>query len=342
MDDTRTLLNTPMGRRRLLGLVAGGAVAGILAACGTDAAPTTAAGSSGAAGGTARPTSQGQVVIATTAPTAAAMSAATAAPASSAATASGMSVTMTRPELKGTISLARQFDPPLSGGKPDPRTTVFKDLLTQYQKDHPGVTVEFERDSRLVCHGDLPVGRHALRRKEYAHRGRHLPGADDHRCARGEQHRAVGEPDAHTRCALGLLRSGVEERLRRRSVHLHEVRPQEQLLRPLHPVQVRVDVQQRPLEESGPHRRRRTEDVEAMVRCVRQAESGGRDPHRARRLGTGTVTHRVDSLHRPRSQAVGQHQRGQSLPDVAAKSSTRSARTSGRSTRRGAASGGSN
>lgn len=160
MDGTtkRAGFGIQVGRRRILGFAAGGAAAGILAACGgNDVATTTAGGAatSGSAGGTVRPTSQGQVTISTStgAPAAAsapattagatagatsAMTAATSAPTGASSTA----ITMMRPELKGAISLARQFDPPLSGGKPDPRTTVFKDLLKQYQTEHPGVTVE--------------------------------------------------------------------------------------------------------------------------------------------------------------------------------------------------------
>ena len=49
---------------------------------------------------------------------------------------------MTRPELKGNISMARQPNPPLSTGKPDPDTVIFADLLKRYQTEHPGVTID--------------------------------------------------------------------------------------------------------------------------------------------------------------------------------------------------------
>ncbi len=148
------VFGTQVRRRKLLGMAAGGAMAGILAACGGDTAPTAttapaatrAAGASAPAGTSGpmvtilTPTAAGAAPVATAATGAASAPAGTTAPATSAG--AGATVTMTRAELKGTISLARQFDPPLSTGKPDPRTTSFKDLLTQYQKDHPGVTVE--------------------------------------------------------------------------------------------------------------------------------------------------------------------------------------------------------
>jgi len=142
-DITRpTRFATRFGRRRALGVAAGGAAVGILAACGANDATTAPGGAAttGAAGGTVRPTSQAQVTISTPVPATAAPAmagAATTAPVGGSAT-----ITMTRPELKGNISLARQFDPPLSGGKPDPRTTVFKDLIKQYQTEHPGVTID--------------------------------------------------------------------------------------------------------------------------------------------------------------------------------------------------------
>lgn len=156
MDETRSLgslFAARVRRRNLLGLAAGGAATGILAACGSSATPTNTAAPAGAAtkaGAAGAPTSQGVVTISTPTAAAAVAPAATtsgSAPAGTAAAtaasaATSPSIAMTRPELKGTISLARQFDPPLSGGKPDPRTTVFKDLLKQYQTDHPGVTIE--------------------------------------------------------------------------------------------------------------------------------------------------------------------------------------------------------
>ncbi len=135
-------------RRRVLGMTAVGAGSAILAACGgsSSTTPTTAATSTGGA----------KVVIST--PAAAAPTAATgaggtspagSAPASgaptTAAAASSPSVAITRPELKGKVTIARQPASPLSNGKDDPGNIVFQQLIDRYQKEHPGVTMEWVR-----------------------------------------------------------------------------------------------------------------------------------------------------------------------------------------------------
>lgn len=137
MSDETKFLAARLNRRRVLGMTAGGAAVGILTACGSSSSPTEAPKAAGAA---ASPTGGAVVTILTPTPAAAPATAATSG--SPAAAAANPTISVTRPELKGTISLARQFDPPLSNGKPDPRTTIFKDLLKQYQTDHPGVTIE--------------------------------------------------------------------------------------------------------------------------------------------------------------------------------------------------------
>jgi ABC-type glycerol-3-phosphate transport system substrate-binding protein len=138
-SDRKRVLRMRLDRRRLLGMAAGGAAAGILAACGSSEATSTPkpAGATGAA-----PTSQGVVTIVTPTPVA---GAATTAPSGSApsGTTAAASITTTRPELKGNISLARQPNVPLSNGKPDPNTVIFGDLLKRYQQEHPGVTIDY-------------------------------------------------------------------------------------------------------------------------------------------------------------------------------------------------------
>ncbi|MDQ6905863.1 MAG: extracellular solute-binding protein [Chloroflexota bacterium] len=142
----QSFLTARVNRRRMLGIAAGGAVTGILAACGSsNATDTPKAGASTTSGGAA-PTSQGVVTITT--PTPAAASAATKAPggsavASGATPAASGSITVTRPELKGAISMARQPNVPLSSGKPDPNTVIFGDLLKRYQQEHPGITIDY-------------------------------------------------------------------------------------------------------------------------------------------------------------------------------------------------------
>jgi len=146
-----SFLQARVNRRRVLGIAAGGAVAGILAACGGSAATSTPkAGAATTSGGA--PTSQGVVTITT--PTPAAASAASTASVGSAVAggatpATNASITVTRPELKGNISLARQPNVPLSNGKPDPNTVIFGDLLKQYQTEHPGITIDYS---------DIPSG----------------------------------------------------------------------------------------------------------------------------------------------------------------------------------------
>lgn len=131
------VLRMRLGRRRLLGLAAGGAVAGILAACGSSSTATPQTGGATSAA----PTGQGVVTILTPTPQA---GAATTAPNGSApsGTTAAASITTTRPELKGNISMARQPNAPLSNGKPDPDTVIFGDLLKRYQQEHPGVTID--------------------------------------------------------------------------------------------------------------------------------------------------------------------------------------------------------
>lgn len=146
------LLQMRLNRRRMLNLAAGGAAVGILAACGSSkATDTPKAGAATSSSGGAAPTTQGVVTILTPTPAA---SAATTAPSGSAAAggatpAANASITVTRPELKGNISLARQPNTPLSNGKPDPDTVIFGDLLKRYQQEHPGITIDYS---------DIPSG----------------------------------------------------------------------------------------------------------------------------------------------------------------------------------------
>src|SRR5262245_19922313 len=135
----QAVLRMRLDRRRLLGLVAGGAVAGILAACGSSSEATSTPKTGGAA--SVSSTSQGVVTILTPTPAA---GAATTPPSGSApsGTTAPASITTTRPELKGNISMARQPNAPLSNGKPDPDTVIFGELLKRYQQEHPGVTID--------------------------------------------------------------------------------------------------------------------------------------------------------------------------------------------------------
>ncbi len=126
-------------RRGILGVAAAGAGGAILAACGGDTPNTPAAPAATSTGGA-------RVTIST--PTAAAPSAAaggTAAAGSAAAPAASPSVAVTRAELKGKVTIARQPASPLSNGKDDPGNVVFQDLINRYQKEHPGVTLEWVR-----------------------------------------------------------------------------------------------------------------------------------------------------------------------------------------------------
>jgi ABC-type glycerol-3-phosphate transport system substrate-binding protein len=143
MPSDSKFLAMRVNRRRMLGIAAGGAATGILAACGSSSATATPKAAATTSGGAA-PTTQAVVTILTPTPAAAA---ATSAPSGSAAAtgatpAASGSITVTRPELKGNISMARQPNPPLSTGKPDPDTVIFTDLLKRYQTEHPGVTID--------------------------------------------------------------------------------------------------------------------------------------------------------------------------------------------------------
>lgn len=137
-----------LNRRRALGLAIAGAGGAVVAACGgTDSGSTPTTGAPA-------PTSTGgaRVTITTPTPAAAAVSTmttggasvttGTSAPAPTVATAASPSMTTA---LKGKITIARQPASPLSTGKDDPANIVFQQLLDRYQKEHPGVTVEWIR-----------------------------------------------------------------------------------------------------------------------------------------------------------------------------------------------------
>lgn len=136
-------------RRGILGVAAAGAGGAILAACGgeTPAAPTVpAATSTGGARVTISTPSAAPAAASSVSgvPTTAASSPATGAAGGTPA-ASGTSVAVTRPELKGKVTIARQPASPLSNGKDDPGNIIFQDLINRYQKEHPGVTLEWVR-----------------------------------------------------------------------------------------------------------------------------------------------------------------------------------------------------
>ncbi len=153
----------PITRRRMLGASVAGAGAAILAACGGDtaASPTAAPASTGGARvvittpTSAAPTSAPAPTSAaaasgstagTATPGALASSAApgaTTVPAASPATTPA--ITMMRPELKGKVTIGRQPASPLSNGKDDPGNIVFQQLLDRYQKEHPGVSMDWIR-----------------------------------------------------------------------------------------------------------------------------------------------------------------------------------------------------
>jgi raffinose/stachyose/melibiose transport system substrate-binding protein len=141
-----SFLQARVNRRRMLGIAAGGAAVGILAACGGSGATDTPKAAASASSGGTSPPGQAVVTILTPTPAAAAAAASTAstgsAVAGGATPAASGSITVTRPELKGNISMARQPNPPLSTGKPDPDTVIFGDLLKRYQTEHPGVTID--------------------------------------------------------------------------------------------------------------------------------------------------------------------------------------------------------
>jgi len=142
VSDMSRFLAARLNRRRVLGIAAGGAVAGILAACGSSKATDTPKAGAATTSGGAAPTNQAVVTILTPTPAAAATTPAGSAVASGATPAAQASIAVTRPELKGNISMARQPNPPLSNGKPDPDTAIFADLLKRYQTEHPGVTID--------------------------------------------------------------------------------------------------------------------------------------------------------------------------------------------------------
>jgi len=136
-----TLTRTRAARytRRLLGMTAAGAGGAILAACGGgSSAPTAPAATS---------TGGARVTITTPTPAAAPASGSgtSAAPAGSAAAPAGSASASGRQGLKGKITIARQPAAPLSNGKDDPSNIVFQQLLDRYQKEHPGVTIEWVR-----------------------------------------------------------------------------------------------------------------------------------------------------------------------------------------------------
>jgi len=168
-----------VSRRRMLGVSVAGAGAAILAACGGDAvavsptaAPTSAGGArvtittptaasmstapTSAASTGAAPTTGGASAAASAAPTTGTASASAAAspagttavaaaPTTAAAPAASPVITMTRPDLKGKVTIGRQPASPLSNGKDDPGNLIFQQLLDRYQKEHPGVAMEWIR-----------------------------------------------------------------------------------------------------------------------------------------------------------------------------------------------------
>jgi len=119
--------STPsLTRRRFLGYSLAGACMALLAACGgATETPAPVATKSGGA----------QVVFVS--PTAASAGA-SAAPAATA-------VPETRTALRGKITIGRQPASPLSNGQEDPGNAIFQQLIDRYVKDHPGVTIEWQR-----------------------------------------------------------------------------------------------------------------------------------------------------------------------------------------------------
>jgi ABC-type glycerol-3-phosphate transport system substrate-binding protein len=115
---------TRFHRRRFLAISSGMTATAILAACGGGANATNTPGPTSATGA--------QVIVSS--PTAASASVAAAA---------SPSIAVTRAELKGKITIARQPASPLSNGQPDPGDVAFQQLLDRYQKEHPGVTLEW-------------------------------------------------------------------------------------------------------------------------------------------------------------------------------------------------------
>ncbi|GEM_PF-2328836 len=145
---TRKLTATRYTRRRLLGMTAAGAGSAILAACGGSSATSTPAPTSTGGAKVIVSTSTAAAAAPTTAPSAA--SAGGTSPAGSAgapttAAAVSPTIAVTRAELKGKVTIARQPASPLSNGKDDPGNIVFQQLIDRYQKEHPGVTMEWTR-----------------------------------------------------------------------------------------------------------------------------------------------------------------------------------------------------
>lgn len=119
-----------LDRRRFLALSSGMAATAALAACGGGGTNAT---------NTPAPTKTGGAQVSISTPTAAATPSAAVA----SAAAASPSIAVTRAELKGKISIARQPASPLSNGKEDPGDVAFQQLLDRYQKEHPGVTLEW-------------------------------------------------------------------------------------------------------------------------------------------------------------------------------------------------------
>ena len=145
-------------RRRMLGMAAVGAGGAILAACGGSSSNATATVGATSTGGARVVITTPTAAAAAAAPTAAAgagntspagsaAAAPTTAAASAAAPAAGGSPTIavTRAELKGKVTIARQPASPLSNGKDDPGNIVFQQLIDRYVKEHPGVSMEWVR-----------------------------------------------------------------------------------------------------------------------------------------------------------------------------------------------------
>jgi ABC-type glycerol-3-phosphate transport system substrate-binding protein len=152
MDErmTAAMYTRRFTRRRVLGMAAAGAGGAILAACGgSSTAPTatTAATSTGGArvivttptpAAAVSTTAAGSSVAGTTAPSGTSGTAA-----AGSAVAANATITVTRPELKGKVTVAQQPAAPLSNGKDDPGNIIFQQLIDRYMKEHPGVTLEW-------------------------------------------------------------------------------------------------------------------------------------------------------------------------------------------------------
>lgn len=135
-DIARRLTATRYTRRRLLGMTAAGAGGAILAACGGGGSSATS---------TPAPTSTGGPKVVITTPTAAAAAGAGGTVPAGSVAAAKPTIAVTRPELKGKVTIARQPASPLSNGKDDPANIVFQQLIDRYVKEHPGVSMEWIR-----------------------------------------------------------------------------------------------------------------------------------------------------------------------------------------------------